>query len=104
MIDNKTDEKLSSLEEGLVRCEVLNDELRSQVEDLEKRIEQLEKHGLTEYEFGTSKVTKEDVEKAKAEWEAAVYVPCAAYNYATAIVAYDKYLKLKLEFEEREEV
>ena len=109
MIDNKTDKKLSRLEEGLVRCEVLNDELRSQVEGLEKRIEQLEKHGLTEYEFGTSKVTKEDVDKAEAEWvtayddakaiNAAYEAAKAAAAYAAANKVWDKYIKLKREYQ-----
>lgn len=100
MIDRKTDKKISSLEESLVRCAVLNDELRSQVEEVEKRIEQLEKHGLTEYEFSTSKVTKEQVDRAEAAYDAAAKAAYEA-DAATygAYAAWVKYIKLKQGYE-----
>ena len=45
-------------------------------------------------------VTKEDVEKAEAEWDAAVDDAIAADDAAdAAFAALDKYIKLKVEFE-----
>ena len=80
MIDTKTGKKISKLEERVENCTTSSKELLRQVEKLQKRIEKLEKLEKHEIEVGTSKVTEEEVEKA--------------------IVAYDKYVNLKQEFEE----
>ena len=45
MIDSK---KISKLEERVENCTTSSKELLRQVEKLQKRIEKLEKHGLTE--------------------------------------------------------
>ena len=45
-------------------------------------------------------VTREDVEKAEAEWDAAVDDAIAADDAAdAAFAALDKYIKLKVEYE-----
>ena len=48
MIDRKTGKKIDKLEERVENCTTSSKELLRQVEKLQQRIEQLEKHGLTE--------------------------------------------------------
>ena len=45
------------------------------------------------------KVTREDVEKAKSEWQAA-YTAADDAAYAAEAAAWDKYMELKREYED----
>jgi len=104
MFDKKLDKKLEALEAGTARCESLNVDLVQQVKNLQERIKFLEK---------SSTVTKEDVDKARADYydktEAAYAIETAvAYDgwedaeaAAEAVVAaaWDNYQKLKEAYE-----
>ena len=95
---------MDEVEERLENCTTSTKEVLYRIEKLQKRIEKLEKHGLTEYEFGTSNVTIEDIDKAEADAVRATAAADVAYAAASAkaddaTAAADRYWELKKAFD-----